>query len=94
MRRTRFILLVTSFSMALLTVAPAAMAGVRDHGGQGFYGETTDPVITNTMFLVIAFFPTVIILFAFIQSRLDKRRHAREDAARAREASVDWRGGW
>ncbi len=31
-------------------------------GGQGWYGETNDKVITNAMFLVIAFFPDVILV--------------------------------
>jgi heme/copper-type cytochrome/quinol oxidase subunit 2 len=77
---------------ALLTLAPAALA--HDNGGQGWYGETTDLQITNVMFIVIAFFPTVIVVFSLIQWRLDRRRHAREDAVKAREASADWRGGW
>jgi hypothetical protein len=29
-----------------------------------------------------------------IQWRLDKRKHARMDAAKARERNADWRGGW
>ena len=40
------------------------------------------------------FFPVVIVVFTLIQSRLDKRKHAREDAVKAREGSADWRGGW
>ena len=35
------------------------------------------------MFIVIAFFPTVILVFSLIQWRLDKRKHARMDAAKA-----------
>ena len=66
----------------------------RQTGGQGFYGETTDKVITNAMFLMILFFPTVIIVFSLIQWRLDKRKHARMDAAKRRAANADWRGGW
>jgi hypothetical protein len=46
------------------------------------------------MFITIAFFPTVILIFSLIQRQLDRRKHARMDAARARAASVDWRGGW
>ena len=46
------------------------------------------------MFATIAFFPVVIIVFSLIQSWLDKRHHAREDAERARAASPEWRGGW
>jgi hypothetical protein len=46
------------------------------------------------MFIVIAFFPTVILVFSLIQWRLDKRKHAKMDAKKRREASADWRGGW
>jgi hypothetical protein len=90
--RRRFFIALTTFVVALLTLAPDAFA--RYDGGQGWYGETTDPEITTSMFIVIAFFPTVILVFSLIQWRLDKRKHARMDAAKARQANVDWRGGW
>ncbi len=92
MRRARLTIAVTLLTGWLLTFAPAALA--REDGGQGFVGQTTDSQITNTMFLTIAFFPTVILFLSLIQWRLDKRKHARMDAARARQASADWRGGW
>ncbi|MGZ4166654.1 MAG: hypothetical protein ACXVVK_22820 [Solirubrobacteraceae bacterium] len=91
-RRARIMIALTSFVGVLLTFAPAALAHA--NGGQGWFGETNDQQITNVMFLVIAFFPTVIVVFSLIQWRLDKRKHAREDAVKAREASADWRGGW
>ncbi len=94
MRRARFIATFTTFAVLALTFAPSAFAGVRDHGGQGWYGETSDPIVTNMMFLCIAFFPVVIICFSLIQWYLDKRKHARYDAEQARAASADWRGGW
>jgi hypothetical protein len=78
--------------IAFLTLAPDALAV--SHGGEGWYGETNDVVITNAMFLTIIFFPTVIVIFALIEWRLDKRRHARLKAAKARAANADWRGGW
>ena len=78
--------------VGVLAAAPAALAAA--NGGQGWYGETNDKVITNAMFIVIAFFPTVIIVLSLIQWRLDKRKHARMDAAKRRAASADWRGGW
>jgi hypothetical protein len=90
--RRRFFIGLTTFVVALLTLAPDAFA--RYDGGQGWYGETTDPEITTAMFIVIAFFPTVILVFSLIQWQLDKRKHARMDAAKARQANVDWRGGW
>ena len=92
MRRARFTLALTMFVGALLTFAPAALA--RADGGQGFYGETTDKSITLTMFGVVAFFPVLIATLSVIQWRLDKRKHARMDAVKARSASADWRGGW
>ena len=94
MRRARLLITLTAFSVMLLTFAPGAFAAVRDNGGQGWYGESTDPVVTNTMFITIAFFPTIIIIFSLIQWRLDKRKHARQDAAKARAVNADWRGGW
>jgi fatty acid desaturase len=92
MRRSRFVITLTLFVGTLLTFAPSALA--RADGGQGWFGETTDKDITSVMFIVIAFFPTVILVFSLIQWRLDKRKHARMDAAAARSANVDWRGGW
>jgi fatty acid desaturase len=92
MRRTRFIITLTLFAGTLLTLAPSALG--RADGGEGWYGETTDKDITNVMFITIAFFPVIILIFSLIQWRLDKRKHARMDAARARSVNVDWRGGW
>ena len=80
------------FAVTLLVLAPAALA--RDNGGQGWYGETDDKVITNAMFLVIIFVPTVVLVMTLIQWRLDKRKHLKMDAAKRRAASADWRGGW
>jgi hypothetical protein len=92
MRRLRITGALIAFATVLLGLAPAALAHAG--GGEGWYGPTTDPVITNAMYLVIIFFPTVIIVFSLIQWRLDKRKHAKMDAAKRRAASADWRGGW
>jgi len=55
MRRTRLIIALTTFAAVLLgSAAPALATG---NGGQGFYGESTDPAVTATMFVVIIFFP-------------------------------------
>jgi preprotein translocase subunit SecG len=80
------------FAVTLLALAPTALA--RSTGGEGWYGETTDQSVTNVMFITIAFFPVLIIVLSLIQSRLDKRKHARMDAAKRRAANADWRGGW
>lgn len=85
-----FVLAVT-----LLTPASALAQGAGTNGGgQGLYGETSDKVITNAMFLVIIFFPALIVVLTLIQWRLEKRKHLRMEAAKRRAANVDWRGGW
>ena len=84
--------MLTAVAVALLVAAPSALA--KNYGGEGWYGETPDKTITYAMYLVIIFFPTIIIIFSLIQWRLDRRKHARMRAARRRAASADWRGGW
>jgi uncharacterized membrane-anchored protein len=91
MRKRLATVLLATCSL-LLVFASSALAHAP--GGQGLYGETTDATITTAMFLVILFFPAVIILFSLIQWRLDKRKHARMDAAKQRAVSAEWRGGW
>ena len=92
MRRARVIGTLLVAAMALLVLAPEALATA--HAGEGWYGETSDKTITYAMYLVIIFFPTVIVVFSVIQWRLDKRKHAKMRAAKRRAANVDWRGGW
>jgi hypothetical protein len=93
MRRARIIAALLTVALAMLALAAPALAGTA-HSGEGWYGETNDVVITNAMFLTIIFFPTVIVIFSVLQWRLDKRKHARMDAAKRRAANADWRGGW
>jgi hypothetical protein len=81
-----------AFSATMVAVTSTAVA--RAYGGEGWYGETSDSTITYAMYIVIVFFPTIIVLFSVIQWRLDKRKHAKMAAAKRRAASVDWRGGW
>ena len=92
MRRARLLALLLWPLATLLVLAPNALA--LTHSGQGIYGETTDVTITTAMFIVIAFFPAVIVVFSLIQGWLDHRKHARMDAAKRRAVSADWRGGW
>ncbi len=90
-RMIRILAALSAVGATLLIVAPGALAAT---GGQGWYGETNDKVITNAMFLTIAFFPVLIVILSLVQSRLDKRKHSKMDAAKRRAANVDWRGGW
>jgi uncharacterized membrane protein len=93
MRRSPVMLGLLVVAVALLAFAPDAFASSTS-GGQGWYGETDDKLITQWMFYVILFFPAVITVFSIIQWRLDKRKHARMDAAKRRAKNADWRGGW
>jgi preprotein translocase subunit SecG len=73
----------------------ATKGGEMGHdGGEGLYGETTDKVVTNFGFALIAFFPLLIFTLSMIQIRLDKRKDARKKAEKARKARADLRGGW
>jgi uncharacterized membrane protein len=91
MRRARIITFLLSVGMVMLVAAPDAFA---KNGGEGWYGESNDVVITNWMFITIIFFVVVVSLFSLIQWRLDKRKHARMDAKKRRAANADPRGGW
>lgn len=76
---------------ALLGVlAPAALA---HDGGQGFYGETNDKVVTNAGFILIIFFPVFITLMSLLQRGLEKRKAARKKV-QGSGAGAQWRGGW
>ena len=92
MRRARIVTALLIVAIAALAFAAPALATA--HSGEGWYGETNDVNVTNAMFIAIIFFPTVIFILSVIQWRLEKRKHARMDAAKRRAANADWRGGW
>jgi hypothetical protein len=92
MRRTLHILLLTLTLLAL--TAPLALAAEGHDGGEGTYGETSDKVVTNAGFIIIAAFPLLVFVLSVVQWRLDKRKDARKKAAKARRARADLRGGW
>ena len=82
----------TVLTLALLAItAPAALA---HDGGEGWWGETNDKVITNAGFILIAFFPLFILVMSLLQWKLEQRKDARKKAAKARVARADVRGGW
>jgi len=89
MRRTAQILL-----LAIALVAVNATSALAHDGGEGWWGETNDKVITNAGFILIAFFPLFIFTMSIIQWRLEKRKDSRKAAAKARAARADVRGGW
>jgi hypothetical protein len=76
----------------LLVLAPVALA---HDGGEGWYGETNDKVVTNAGFILIVFFPLFVFVATMIQWRLDKRKENRKKAHKALAGDEQaWRGGW
>lgn len=78
--------------MSLTTLAMLAPVALAHDGGQGLYGETTDKVTTDAGFLLIICFPLFILLASIAQSKLDKRKTARQAAAK--KATDEPHGGW
>ena len=83
---------ILTISIFLLSVAPA-LAGPHD-GGEGWYGETNDKIVTNAGFILIAFFPLLVFTLSMIQMTLDRRKDRRKKAEKARASSAEWSGGW
>jgi hypothetical protein len=80
--------------VVLLVLAPMALGLDRVDGGEGTYGETDDKVVTNAGFILIAFFPLLILSLSLLQWRLDKRKEARKRAAKATAARGGPPTGW
>ena len=78
--------------VTLLVLAPAALA---HDGGEGWWGETDDKVVTNAGFILIVFFPVFVLLMSLLQGALDRRKERRKKIQKslAREQQ-NWRGGW
>ena len=85
--------LITFCLLALLATLVLAPAAAAENDGRGFYGATNDRVVTNAGFIMIAFFPVLVLTLTLIQRRLEKRKEARK-AARAQLGDAEWRGGW
>ena len=73
MRSARLITATLGVLALVLLLAPAALA----HDGVGSAGRVSDKTITLCMFGVIAFFPILVIVLAFIQGKLDARKDRR-----------------
>lgn len=82
--------LTLAAAVLLLTAAPA----LAHDAGEGTYGLTTDKVVTNFGFALIAFFPLFILTMSLIQLALDKRKERRKQAEKVRGNAAHWAGGW
>jgi hypothetical protein len=87
----RLLALTSWIAFCLLVLAPAALA---HDGGEGYYGQSDDKVVTITGFCLIAFFPVFIFFASMLQGHLEKRKQARKAAQKAYLGNTQWRGGW
>ena len=62
-----------------LTLAGAAPA-FASHAGEGWAGELNDKVITFFSLGVLLFFVLIIVVFSWIQGRLEKRKDEQKAA--------------
>ena len=85
MRARRWHVGLTVLAAQLLLAAPA----LASDDGEGLAGELNDKIITFFAFGVLLFFTLVIFLGTFIQTALEHRKHAREEA-RKRGRSAGW----
>lgn len=94
MRRSLQTIFLTVAYVAVLAQVAIAETDVGHDGGEGWWGETNDRVVTYAGYILIGFFPLFIFVMSMIQWRLDKRKDARKAAEKARAARADLRGGW
>jgi hypothetical protein len=88
----RLIVALPAAAVALLVLAPAALA---HDGGEGWYGPADDKVVTNAGFILIVFFPLFVFLMSMLQGALEKRKDRRKKAHKALASDEQvWRGGW
>ncbi len=82
--------LVLAVTTLLVVAAPVLAASGHD-GGEGWYGETNDKVVTNAGFILIIFFPLFVLFASLLQWKLEKRKDRRKAAAKVRAQAE---GGW
>ena len=87
----RLIVLTATTAVSLLLMAPVALA---HDGGEGYYGQTDDKVVTFAGFALILFFPLFVFSMSMLQGHLEKRKDARLAAAKARAKNPEWQRGW
>jgi hypothetical protein len=89
MRRLTTTLLLNLSLLALF--APSALAQA---SGEGSYGAVDDKTVTSSAFIVIAFFPLLVLVVSLVQWRLEKRKDAKKAAIKSAGGDARWRGGW
>ena len=84
--RIRKLIVFAAPIVLLLVFADPALAVT--HGGEGLYGATDDVSITNTMFILLGFFPALIIVMSLYQAWSERRRHEKVKRRKAAETAA------
>jgi hypothetical protein len=87
-------LLVRTAALAFVVALALPSAALAMNNGRGFYGETSDKVVTWAGFIIIGFFPVFIFLASKLQGYLERRKEARLKAEKSQLSSAYLRGGW
>jgi hypothetical protein len=85
---------LTALTFAATVLLVAASPALAHDGGEGWYGLTTDKVVTNFGFALIIFFPLFVLTMSLLQYALDKRKERRKQAEKSSAAAAHWAGGW
>jgi hypothetical protein len=90
----RLALATSSALTSIAVLAPAAMASDRITGGEGWYGETTDKIVTNFGLAIIVLLPALLIVLSILQHRKEEREYQHLEAKHNRADLEEWQGGW
>jgi hypothetical protein len=91
-RSKTFLTTVATTAFGLALAAPEAFGRIT--GGEGFYGPTTDKVVTEFGFAIIFGIPALLVILSIIQRRSENREHEHLEAQHARADLAEWHGGW
>ena len=82
--------LPASVLLAATALLVAAAPVFAHDGGEGWWGETNDRVVTNAGFVLIIFFPLFVFLMSLLQWQLEKRKDRRKAEAERRAHAGGW----
>ena len=85
---------ITSLATTIAVLALAAPVAMAQNSGEGAYGETDDKVVTYAGFILIIFFPLLVLCFSLLQGKLEKRKKDRMKSAKAAGGDDRWKQGW
>ena len=92
MSRKRTAAIALSVVASMLALRAVGAGGIPRRPGH--LGPDHQQADHERMFIIMGLFIVLIIVFSLLQSWLEHRKHGRVDAAKRRESSAQWKGGW